>query len=74
MSGKTLEERVGERIRAKRLERGLTQCDLEIAAMIPMHAMGRFELGKRSIRLYEIVAIAKALGTTVGYLIGEVEK
>lgn len=65
----------GERVRAMRIELGLTQPDL--AARFPATSRGErtpnwvssIETGKQRIRLEEIPLIAEVLGVTVGWLL-----
>jgi transcriptional regulator with XRE-family HTH domain len=61
----------GERLRRIREQRGLTQQELAERAGIRYETINRIENGKHAEpRVYVGVALAKALGVTMDYLVG----
>lgn len=57
-----IEQRLGDRIRALRDEKGWFQKDLAKAAGLPLRTIGRIERGEVDVRLSTLEKIAKALG------------
>lgn len=60
---------VGSRIRALRIERGLSQERLAEAAGLARHTIYRTELGTHSASLDAVVLIAHALGVPASHLL-----
>ena len=58
----SLEQQIGERIRALRDTKGWFQKDLAKAARLPIRTIGRIERGEVDVRLSTLNRIAKALG------------
>jgi len=67
----TFRVEMAEVIRARRAELGLSQAQLAAAAGIDSRQIRRYESGDQQPMLTVAVAIAKALGITVGELAGE---
>lgn len=62
---------ISERIKELRVKQGLTQEELaERAGYESRTSIAKIETGQRSIKEHKIAPIAKALNTTVAYLIG----
>src|ERR1700756_1180416 len=61
--------KVGERIRAKRQERGLSQEGLAIAIGLKRPSLSNIEKGRQNILLHTICEIAETLNTSVGELL-----
>jgi transcriptional regulator with XRE-family HTH domain len=62
---------VGERIRARRLQEGLTQEKLAEKADLHHNFIGEVERGNMDISLGSLIKIAKALNGKVGDLVGD---
>lgn len=69
---------VGERVKQARLRRKppLTQDELsgrlaQLGANIDRAGISKIEIGARCVLDYEVKAFAKALGVSVGWLLGE---
>ena len=60
----------GERVRARRLELGLSQEAAAVRCGIHWTQLGKVERGQRSLRLETIVKIAGGLGIDPGELVG----
>ena len=58
----SLEQQIGERIRALRDAKDWFQKDLAKAARLPVRTIGRIERGEVDVRLSTLNRIAKALG------------
>ncbi len=66
---------VGERVKATRKSRGITQEDLAArlqtrGIIIERDSISRIEIGTRFVADYEVVALCDALGVTADYLLG----
>lgn len=62
---------IGDRIKARRIELGLTQADLARALGYKSKTtITKIEAGKNDIQQSKVVAFAKALNTTPAYLMG----
>ena len=59
----------GERVRARRLELGLSQEAAAVRCGIHWTQLGKVERGQRSLRLETIVKIAAGLGVDPGELV-----
>ena len=64
---------LGERIRLKRCEHGLSMRELGERLGITVTAVSRYESGQREPSLDMLLRLADALGTTVSYLLGQDE-
>jgi ribosome-binding protein aMBF1 (putative translation factor) len=62
-------EELGQRVRARRTELGLSQDELGAASGLHRTYVGSVERGERNIALLNIVAIAQALGVDPGELV-----
>lgn len=62
---------VGVRVRALRLQRGVTQ--VELAKLIGTHqtAVSQVEVGRRGVSVQQVVKIARALRSTPDQILGE---
>lgn len=65
----------GARIRRARRAAGLTQTELSArlqveGVLIDRNSLSRLEIGDRFVADYELLAIARALGVGVGFLLG----
>jgi Zn-dependent peptidase ImmA (M78 family)/DNA-binding XRE family transcriptional regulator len=66
---------IGKRIRSERKRLGLTLEDLSAKVGFPSYqTLASIEKGKKKIKVSELDKIAKALGLTVSFLIGEEER
>lgn len=65
---------VGEAIRAKRKEKGMTQIEVAQAAGIAVNSLRLYESGKRQPKQSVFIDIAHALGTNAIELMGYVSK
>lgn len=61
---------MGQRLRGLLAERKMSQADLARAAGLTCSAISRYALGERVHRAETLLAIARALGTSVDYLLG----
>lgn len=66
---KTIRKRFGERVKALRRAKGLSQEELAFRAGIHRNYLGGVERGERNPALDNIAAIAKALDVTPGELL-----
>lgn len=65
-------DNIGEKVRALRKERGLTQEKLAEMAEISINYLSKIENNKiRNVGVVITVRLAKALGVTSGYLMGQ---
>ncbi len=60
---------VGDRVRARRLERQLSQEDLAHMAGLHRTYVGSVERGERNVSVANLYALADALGVTAGELL-----
>ena len=67
----TTRAQIGARIRDARTAARLSQQALADATGIPRGAITDIETGKRNITATELVALAKALSVSVGWIVGE---
>ena len=65
---------IGSRIRAARLERGLSQVELAKALNSHQTALSQIEVGKRGVSLNQILRICKALKISPEMILGEKER
>lgn len=72
MSGKpSIDRRIGERIRQRRTETGLTQHDLATALECSYQQIQKFENGTNRIAAAQLFALAQRLDVPVGWFFGE---
>ncbi len=64
---------IGSRIRAARLERGLSQIELAKALNSHQSALSQIEVGRRGVSLNQILRICKALKVSSETILGESE-
>jgi transcriptional regulator with XRE-family HTH domain len=65
---------LGERVKRRRTELGLTQQQVATAARVPQSLVAALESGKRSeVRSSALRRLARALGVTADWLIGMYE-
>ena len=64
---------VGSRIRAARLERGLSQVELAKALNSHQTALSQIEVGRRGVSLNQILRLCKALKVSPETILGESE-
>lgn len=62
-------ESIGERIRARRLKKGMTQLDLANAVGCNQDNISRIESGKNNITIEYLFKIANSLGVSIGYFL-----
>ena len=62
-----------ERLRRLRESRGLTQRELAEAIGVSRQAIGLYEAGEREPDLSTLQKLARALGTSMSYLVGETD-
>lgn len=63
----------GERLRAARLERGLTQRELADVCQLPHTAVSQFETGARAPGFTRLLRLAVALDVSIDYLAGRTD-
>lgn len=64
-----LARRLGERIRAARIEQGMSQADLAAKAGIDLPRISNIELGKVVMRVPTFFKVAQALGASADHLL-----
>ena len=64
---------VGRVLRKHREAAGMTQAELAAASGVPASLIARMENGQRGATILDLIAVARALGTTASVLIREVE-
>ena len=64
---------IGHRIKVRRVEMNLKQGELGDLVGVTQAHVSEWEIGRRALRVEQAIALAKALRTTVGYLVGESE-
>ncbi len=62
---------IGQRIKRLRKERGYSQRDLAMRSGVSDAFICQVETGRNGIGVPALMKLAKALGTTVGKLVGE---
>lgn len=68
-------ERLGERVRRLRIEKGMNQGDLATAAKLKQATISRVESGEiEEPRLGVLRSLASELGITVDYLVGKTDE
>ncbi|MYE11882.1 MAG: helix-turn-helix transcriptional regulator [Gammaproteobacteria bacterium] len=69
----SLADGFGERLRAVRLERGLTQRQLADVCQLPHTAVSQFETGARTPGFSRLLRLAAALEVSIDYLAGRTD-
>jgi transcriptional regulator with XRE-family HTH domain len=70
---KETRKKIGHRIKVRRVELDMQQKELGALIGVAQAHISEWEIGRRSIRIEQAMVLAKALQTTVGYLVGESE-
>lgn len=73
MDAAAIRKQVGHRIKVRRVELYLKQEDLGARVGVPQSQISEWEIGRRALKIEQAMELAKALDTTVGYLVGEAE-
>lgn len=63
-------QQLGERVRRRRMQLGLSQTDFAKQAGIPVPRLSSIEHGHQSIYIERLVELAKALNVSADYLLG----
>ncbi len=66
-------KKIGHRIKVRRVELYMQQKDLGALVGVTQTHISEWEIGRRALRVEQALELAKALKTTVGYLVGESE-
>lgn len=66
-----IRRQIGHRLRVRRVDRNMLQKDLAEAVGIDQTQVSAWEGGRRVMRVEDAMKVAKVLGTTVAYLVGE---
>jgi transcriptional regulator with XRE-family HTH domain len=66
-------KKIGHRIKVRRVELDLKQSELGDLVGATQAHISEWEIGRRALRIEQALILAKALKTTVGYLVGESE-
>ena len=70
MKGKDdLDQRVGERLRSRRLKMGLSQTELAAAAVVSFQQVQKYERGANRISAGRMIQFAEKLGVTPAYFV-----
>ena len=69
----TTRKKIGHRIKVRRVELGLNQSELGDIMNLAQAQISEWEIGRRALRIEQAMELARALKTTVGYLVGESE-
>ena len=69
MADRKLDKSLGGRIRARRVNLGLTQESLAATARMDRTAIGKIERGERSVTIGTLAKIAKALHTNMATIL-----
>lgn len=67
-----IRKQIGHRIKVRRVELDMKQEELGLRLGVPQSQISEWEIGRRALRIEQAVALAQALETTVGRLVGEV--
>lgn len=71
--GRALKQTSGEVMRNLRLERGMSQDELGLAAGVPRPYIGLIERGNRGLTLEMLFRLASALGVSVSTIMQRIE-
>lgn len=66
-----IRKQIGHRIKVRRVELDMKQEELGLRLGVPQSQISEWEIGRRALRIEQAVALAQALDTTVGRLVGE---
>ncbi len=66
-----IRKQIGHRIKVRRVELDMKQEELGLRLGVPQSQISEWEIGRRALRIEQAVALAQALETTVGRLVGE---
>jgi transcriptional regulator with XRE-family HTH domain len=66
-----IRKRVGHRIKVRRVDLSLSQSQLGERVGVTQAQISEWEIGRRGMRVDQLIQLAEALETTVGNLIGE---
>lgn len=66
-----IRKQIGHRIKVRRVELDMKQEELGQCLGVPQSQISEWEIGRRALRIEQAVALAQALETTVGRLVGE---
>lgn len=66
-----IDRQIGERLRRKRLERGLTQSDIARALGVSFQQVQKFEKGKNRINASQLRRVAERLGAAIAEFYGD---
>lgn len=72
--GKRMEKTIGKRIKECRQKKGMTQEALAEALLIKKSTVSEYENDKIDMKISVLKEVAKALETSVSYLVGEPEE
>ena len=67
-----IRKQIGHRIKVRRVELDMKQEELGLRLGVPQSQISEWEIRRRALRIEQAVALAQALETTVGRLVGEV--
>lgn len=71
MTSRTMDQELGDRIRALRDQRGLTQAAFGEAIGVEQSTVSRIEDGKRPLTARELALTSNVLGATIGQLLDQ---
>lgn len=66
-----IRKQIGHRIKTRRVDKRMVQKDLAEMVGANQTQVSAWEAGRRVLRIEDAIQVAKVLGTTVGYLVGE---
>jgi transcriptional regulator with XRE-family HTH domain len=66
-----IRKQIGHRIKVRRVVLDMKQEELGQRLGVPQSQISEWEIGRRALRIEQAVALAQALDTTVGHLVGE---
>jgi transcriptional regulator with XRE-family HTH domain len=66
-----IRKQIGHRIKTRRVDKHMVQKDLAEMVGANQTQVSAWEAGRRVLRIEDAIQVAKVLGTTVGYLVGE---
>lgn len=66
-----IRKQIGHRIKVRRVELDMKQEELGLRLGVPQSQISEWEIGRRALRIEQAIALAQALETTVGRLVGE---
>ena len=66
-----IEEHIGARLKRRRIAQNMTASDLAMKLRIECAVLASIETGRRRLSAFELSQCARALGTTVSYLVAD---